>query len=177
MLFIEAHKFASLHAWNESSCLTTPPHDPTVWPPVAEWYASWCAGCKKSYPDVCRVASDPLFRKAFKFVKVSIETPKMKEVSKADGVATLPSASVYGPEGEGLLATFGIPASKVKGLAKSLKTIMENPDKCFALDPNGFVIVHGPKRARVLSSDEGGEEEDKGGGGDCEEEEGCATVW
>lgn len=151
---------------------------------VVEWYASWCAGCKKSYPDVCRLALDPQFRKAFKFVKVSIEAPRMKEISKAYGVVSLPSASVYGPNGEGLLATFGVPASKVKSIMPtSLKTIMANPTMAFALDPNGFVIVHGPRQAEAVQGVQKEEKErakeDSGGGGGEEhcDEDGCAADW
>ncbi len=41
-------------------------------PVVVDWYASWCSGCQRSYPEVCKVLRlNPELRRAFKFVKVS----------------------------------------------------------------------------------------------------------
>ena len=37
---------------------------------LADFYGTWCVGCAKVYPDVCRVASDPMLRQRCHFVKV-----------------------------------------------------------------------------------------------------------
>ena len=37
----------------------------------AEFFATWCHGCQKSYPEICRIMrSNPDFLKKFKLVKV-----------------------------------------------------------------------------------------------------------
>ena len=36
----------------------------------ADFYGTWCVGCAKVYPEVCRVASDQALRQKCHFVKV-----------------------------------------------------------------------------------------------------------
>lgn len=37
----------------------------------ADFYGTWCVGCAKVYPEVCRVAADPVLRQKCHFVKVN----------------------------------------------------------------------------------------------------------
>lgn len=37
---------------------------------LADFYGTWCVGCAKVYPEVCRVAADPTLRQKCHFVKV-----------------------------------------------------------------------------------------------------------
>lgn len=39
----------------------------------ADFYGTWCVGCAKVYPDVCRVAADPVLRQRCHFVKVQLQ--------------------------------------------------------------------------------------------------------
>lgn len=36
----------------------------------ADFFATWCNGCQRSYPEICKVAMDPDIHKEVKFVKV-----------------------------------------------------------------------------------------------------------
>jgi thiol-disulfide isomerase/thioredoxin len=36
----------------------------------ADFFATWCNGCRRSYPELCKLAMDPDIQKNFKFVKV-----------------------------------------------------------------------------------------------------------
>jgi thiol-disulfide isomerase/thioredoxin len=53
---------------------TVPPQHST-WtshrpPCCADFFATWCNGCQRSYPELCKLAMDPEINKKFKFVKV-----------------------------------------------------------------------------------------------------------
>lgn len=68
---------------------------------VVDWFATWCHGCEKSYPEVCKVFrnSDEL-RKEFKLVKVG------KWASANDGARVCPTCGIGllhrpGKEGKG----------------------------------------------------------------------------
>lgn len=37
----------------------------------ADFYGTWCVGCAKVYPEICRVAADPVLRQKCHFVKVN----------------------------------------------------------------------------------------------------------
>ncbi len=43
----------------------------------ADFYGTWCVGCAKVYPEVCRVAADPVLRQKCHFVKVNISFGKL----------------------------------------------------------------------------------------------------
>ncbi|KAF5842717.1 pyridoxal phosphate-dependent transferase [Dunaliella salina] len=123
---------------------------------AVEWYAPWCKGCEKSYPEVCKLlrASDNL-RNSIKFMKVNVEELP-KPMVRAQGVTALPRMSLYrAPSAAGLdpcsnaapprpIAVLDIPFSKVKNLKQSLTTVLNNPDSAFAVDPNGFIMATGP---------------------------------
>lgn len=36
----------------------------------ADFFATWCSGCQRSYPELCKIAMDPDMQKEVKFVKV-----------------------------------------------------------------------------------------------------------
>jgi thiol-disulfide isomerase/thioredoxin len=36
----------------------------------ADFFATWCNGCQRSYPELCKIAMDPDMQKQVKFVKV-----------------------------------------------------------------------------------------------------------
>lgn len=40
-------------------------------PAAPDFFATWCHGCKRSYPELCKFARDPELAKQVKFVKVS----------------------------------------------------------------------------------------------------------
>jgi hypothetical protein len=40
--------------------------------PRADFFATWCNGCQRSYPELCKVAMDPDMQKEVKFVKVGV---------------------------------------------------------------------------------------------------------
>mmetsp|Transcript_19003 Transcript_19003/g.53201 ORF Transcript_19003/g.53201 Transcript_19003/m.53201 type:complete len:843 (+) Transcript_19003:23-2551(+) len=123
---------------------------------AVEWYAPWCKGCEKSYPEVCKLlrASDNL-RSGIKFLKVNVEELP-KPMVRTQGVTALPRMSLYrAPSAAGLgpcskaapprpIAVLDIPFSKVKNLKQSLTTVLNNPDAAFAVDPNGFIMATGP---------------------------------
>ena len=72
-----------------------------------DWYATWCSGCKKAYPELSNLARDQ--KGNFKFVKCSLEDLPL--IAKEQGkVKTLPAATIY-YKGE-RLATFGVPTIK-----------------------------------------------------------------
>ena len=35
-----------------------------------DFFATWCNGCQRSYPELCKIAMDPDMQKEVKFVKV-----------------------------------------------------------------------------------------------------------
>jgi thiol-disulfide isomerase/thioredoxin len=37
---------------------------------LADYFATWCNGCQRSYPELCKLAMDPDLHKPIKFVKV-----------------------------------------------------------------------------------------------------------
>lgn len=37
---------------------------------LADFFATWCNGCQRSYPELCKIAMDPDMQKEVKFVKV-----------------------------------------------------------------------------------------------------------
>lgn len=41
--------------------------------PPADFFATWCNGCQRSYPELCKIAMDPDMQKEVKFVKVRHE--------------------------------------------------------------------------------------------------------
>lgn len=102
-----------------------------------DFFATWCNGCQRSYPELCKIAMDPDMQKQVKFVKVCIE--ELKKVSRDEGVKALPYAQVYKP-GQGKLVGLDIPPSKVKHVKHNLQIILHNPKHSFKTDPNGFVI-------------------------------------
>lgn len=42
--------------------------------PCADFFATWCNGCQRSYPELCKLAMDPELNKQIKFVKVCKHT-------------------------------------------------------------------------------------------------------
>jgi thiol-disulfide isomerase/thioredoxin len=50
---------------------------PADWPSLpaspADFFATWCNGCQRSYPELCKIAMDPDMQKEVKFVKVRRE--------------------------------------------------------------------------------------------------------
>ncbi|KXZ42547.1 hypothetical protein GPECTOR_136g630 [Gonium pectorale] len=107
---------------------------------AVDFFATWCHGCEKSYPEICRIIRDPELRKKFKFVKVCVD--ELKSLAKAEGITALPRMLVYKP-GQGLLAGLDVPFSKVRYLRTNLQVILNNPGMAFATDPNGFVTPTG----------------------------------
>eukprot|EP00882_Tetradesmus_deserticola_P009894 GHRQ01010455.1.p1 GENE.GHRQ01010455.1~~GHRQ01010455.1.p1 ORF type:complete len:283 (+),score=49.06 GHRQ01010455.1:69-917(+) len=83
-----------------------------------DYFATWCNGCQRSYPELCRLAMDPDLYKHIKFVKVCIE--ELKKVSRDMGVTALPHAQLFQP-GVGKLASLDIPPSKIKHLRHNLQ--------------------------------------------------------
>ncbi|GIL62185.1 hypothetical protein Vafri_16451 [Volvox africanus] len=108
---------------------------------AVDFFATWCHGCEKSYPEICRVVRDPELRKKFKFVKACVD--ELKTLAKNEGVTALPRMQVYKP-GYGMLVSIDVPYSKVRFLKTNLNVIANNPGLGFALDPNGFVAPTGP---------------------------------
>jgi thioredoxin-like negative regulator of GroEL len=39
-------------------------------PAPPDFYATWCHGCQKAYPELCKLAREPAINKQFKFAKV-----------------------------------------------------------------------------------------------------------
>ncbi|KAG2483027.1 hypothetical protein HYH03_018058 [Edaphochlamys debaryana] len=108
---------------------------------AVDFFATWCHGCEKSYPEICRSIRDSDLQKKYKFVKVCVD--ELKLMAKAEGVTGLPRMIVYQP-GYGQLVQLDVPFSKVRYLKTNLNVIAGNPGKAFALDPNGFVTPTGP---------------------------------
>jgi len=119
-------------------------------PVAVEWFASWCHGCQKAYPEICKIVQDSELRKSFKFVKICVDD--MQAFARAQGITALPRMSVYQP-GEGLLVTIDVPASRVKHLKMNLNVIKMNPGQAFTLDPNGFVVAVGKSQAAKAKED------------------------
>ncbi|KAG2427700.1 hypothetical protein HYH02_014532 [Chlamydomonas schloesseri] len=107
---------------------------------AVDFFATWCHGCEKSYPEICRTIKDPELQKKFKFVKVCVD--ELKSVAKTEGITGLPRMAVYQP-GAGQLALLDVPFSKVKFLKTNLNVISGNPGMAFGVDPNGFVVPKG----------------------------------
>lgn len=42
--------------------------DQVFW--YADYFATWCNGCQRSYPELCKLAMDPDLNKHVKFIKV-----------------------------------------------------------------------------------------------------------
>lgn len=85
--------------------------------PIADFFATWCNGCQRSYPELCRFARDKELASQVKFVKVCIE--ELKRPAKDAGVRSLPHAVVYDPR-RGKLVGIDVPPSKVKNLKVNL---------------------------------------------------------
>jgi thiol-disulfide isomerase/thioredoxin len=102
----------------------------------ADWFSTWCKGCKTIYPDLCKLAST--FAGArIKFIKAN--TDKVKALSKQQQVKALPQAGLYRPN-HGRLVAFGVTPSKLKILKANVQTVLRNTDKFFKLDPNGYAV-------------------------------------
>ncbi|GFR48351.1 hypothetical protein Agub_g10238 [Astrephomene gubernaculifera] len=108
---------------------------------AVDFFATWCHGCEKSYPEICRVIRDPELRKQVKFVKVCVD--ELKNLAKAEGVTALPRMLVYRPGHAGPLVGLDVPYSKVRYLRTNLNVILNNPGMAFGADPNGFVTPTG----------------------------------
>lgn len=104
---------------------------------VVDWFATWCHGCRKTSPILTEIASDPYFNHNVKFIRVCVDS--MADYARKQGVKALPYVSIYDNQGEKLLA-FGAAASKAKTFRKNIEIVMQNLDKDFRLDPNGFAI-------------------------------------
>jgi thiol-disulfide isomerase/thioredoxin len=44
---------------------------------TADFFATWCHGCEKAYPELCKLAQDKDIQKQFKFVKVTHSWPRL----------------------------------------------------------------------------------------------------
>ena len=53
----------------------------------ADWFSTWCKGCKRIFPDLSKIASQ-CDKKPIKFIKVN--TDKLKALAKVQQVKALP---------------------------------------------------------------------------------------
>lgn len=118
---------------------------------VVDFYGTWCVGCSKVYPEVCRVAADPMLRRRCHFVKVCVDG--MKDRMKADGVRSLPYLAFYSPNGGKLVGYVNLP-SRSRLLRANIDRLLQNNGAKFALDPNGFVVVTESAGSRALNTEE-----------------------
>ncbi|GMH33807.1 hypothetical protein BSKO_01641 [Bryopsis sp. KO-2023] len=108
---------------------------------VVDWFATWCAGCRKSAPFMKKLAADPDLRERVKFVKACADG--MAGTARSAGARALPWVSVFSPEGTSLVG-FPAAASKHRNFRLNVETVLKNPGKAYTLDPNGFVIAVAP---------------------------------
>lgn len=118
---------------------------------VVDFYGTWCVGCAKVYPEVCRVAADPVLRQKCHFVKICVDS--LKDRMKADGVRSLPYLAFYHPVEGKMLGYVNLP-SRSRLLRSNINKMLENSGAKFALDPNGFVIVTEAAQSRALNTEE-----------------------
>eukprot|EP00892_Ulva_mutabilis_P009776 jgi/Ulvmu1/7170/UM034_0078.1 len=105
---------------------------------LVDWYATWCQGCQRAFPELSRLAALEPYDRKIKFVKVCIDGNKA--MSKQYGVKVLPQISLFRPGYGQLLSCQAVP-SKLKTLKKNLLKMLDNPGKFFKLDPNGMLVV------------------------------------
>ncbi|KAL0024296.1 hypothetical protein WJX79_005064 [Trebouxia sp. C0005] len=118
---------------------------------VVDFYGTWCVGCAKVYPEICRVAADPVLRQKCHFVKVCVDS--LKDRMKADGVRSLPYVAFYHPIEGKMLGYVNLP-SRSRLLRSNIDKMLGNSGAKFALDPNGFVIVTEAAQSRALNTEE-----------------------
>jgi molybdenum cofactor sulfurtransferase len=120
--------------------LPLPPPQPTQNQTKTDFYATWCSGCKNSFPDLTRVASDPNMRARVRFAKVCVDV--LKGLVKSAGVKGLPAVQLYAPRSHRALVTLDVPPSRVKHLRASLETALAAPWRLYdyRADPNGFLV-------------------------------------
>lgn len=104
---------------------------------LVDWYATWCRGCKRAYPELCKLAASEKYTGRIKFVKVCVD--EMRGLAKQEGVKALPQVGLYRP-GVGFLISFQAVPSKMKVAKQNLDAVLDNPTKFFKTDPNGFFV-------------------------------------
>jgi thiol-disulfide isomerase/thioredoxin len=131
-----------------------------------DWYATWCSGCKKLHPELCKIADE---NQNYKFVRCSMEDLPL--LAKEAMVKTLPAASVYA-KGE-RIATFGIPLKKLPQTKLNLSIISSAPcGSSFNVDSDGFVSPGAKKSSSdtLIAAEKSAEEKE------CSEDE-CEAAW
>jgi len=108
---------------------------------LIDFYATWCQGCKASYPALSMLAGDPALRSRVRFAKVCVDV--LKPLVRRAGVKGLPAVQMYAPGSRRALATLDVPPSRVKHLRKSLEAALAHDWRSheYRVDPNGFLVA------------------------------------
>ena len=103
----------------------------------ADWFSTWCQGCQRIYPELCKLAAT-YDSEGVKFVKANTE--KLKQLAKDQQVKAMPHVGLYRP-GHGRLLGFQAVPAKMAQLKENIKKVLANQDKFFKVDLNGFAIA------------------------------------
>ncbi|KAK9814365.1 hypothetical protein WJX72_004638 [[Myrmecia] bisecta] len=108
---------------------------------VVDFFGASCKGCLKMEPDLNAVAATPALQKTCTFVKMRIDG--QKEFARREKVKVIPYLGFYSAAA-GKLAGYQTVPQRAKGLRANIQTILDNPGKHFAVDPNDFLVVSEP---------------------------------
>lgn len=101
--------------------------------------------CKSSYPNLCRIISDPKIASgAYLFAKGSLDHPDIKARIKREGIAGIPWIGIYNKQGD-KVASFGAAFKRLEAVRHNLNFLADHKDQIQLAqpDPNGFLIIPG----------------------------------